>query len=119
MPTSPSATNSLVIRARAGDQEAARVLYDQYSGSLLRLIRRRMHPRLFLLFDPEDVLQEAWIGFYTAKQLPCVASNERLGAYLVGIADHKLGDLHRKFLDNPKRDLRRRELAGLAVLGWD
>jgi RNA polymerase sigma-70 factor (ECF subfamily) len=49
---------------RAGDEEAARRLYDCYVERLLTLARRRISHRLNSRLDPEDVVQSVFRTFF-------------------------------------------------------
>jgi RNA polymerase sigma factor (sigma-70 family) len=54
----------LVKKWRAGDQEAARQIYDRYVERLLALARRRLGHRVSSRVDPEDVLQSVFRTFF-------------------------------------------------------
>ena len=49
---------------RAGDQEAARKLVDQYLDRLVAVARRRISQRLASRVDPEDVVQSVFRTFF-------------------------------------------------------
>jgi RNA polymerase sigma-70 factor (ECF subfamily) len=48
----------------AGDEAAAKELFDRYCGQLLRLAKRRIGQRMASRFDPEDVIQSAFRTFF-------------------------------------------------------
>ncbi|HEX5272167.1 MAG TPA: sigma-70 family RNA polymerase sigma factor [Gemmataceae bacterium] len=56
----PLESRELVARWRAGDQEAARHLFDRYVDRLVALSRRRIGARLASRVDPEDVVQSVF-----------------------------------------------------------
>jgi RNA polymerase sigma-70 factor (ECF subfamily) len=64
--TMPESTpdNSLLDRWRAGDQSAARELFDRYVDRLLGLARQRISQRLGRRVDPEDVVQSVFRTFF-------------------------------------------------------
>jgi RNA polymerase sigma-70 factor (ECF subfamily) len=53
-----------VERWRAGDQEAARKLFDGYVDRLVVLARKRISQRLASRVDPEDVVQSVFRTFF-------------------------------------------------------
>jgi RNA polymerase sigma-70 factor (ECF subfamily) len=63
MPDTPE-DRALVELWRAGDQEAARQLFDNYVDRLVALVRRRISPRLTSRVDPEDVVQSVFRTFF-------------------------------------------------------
>lgn len=54
----------LANRYQAGDDDAARKLFDRYCEQLMRLSRRRIGQRMASRFDPEDVIQSAFRTFF-------------------------------------------------------
>jgi RNA polymerase sigma factor (sigma-70 family) len=56
----------LMARVRAGNEEAARELFDRYSGHISRVVRRRLHRRLRTQYDTLDFLQAVWASFFAA-----------------------------------------------------
>ncbi len=56
----PRQSCDLVARWRAGDQDAARQLFDRYVDRLVALARRRIGSRLASRVDPEDVVQSVF-----------------------------------------------------------
>jgi RNA polymerase sigma-70 factor, ECF subfamily len=59
-----SGDDKLVARCRAGDQDAARVLFDRFVDRLLVLARGRIGHRLASRFDAEDVVQSVFRTFF-------------------------------------------------------
>jgi RNA polymerase sigma-70 factor (ECF subfamily) len=63
MPDSPT-YRVLLDRWRAGDEAAARQLFDLYVERLMALARRRISQRLNSRVDPEDVVQSVFRTFF-------------------------------------------------------
>jgi RNA polymerase sigma-70 factor (ECF subfamily) len=59
--------NDLMTRLRAGDEQAARQVFQQYAGRLIALARSRLGSRLRQKVDPEDVLQSVYKSFFTRQ----------------------------------------------------
>src|SRR4051812_46450299 len=55
---------NLVADLRAGNESAARELFDRYCERLMRLARRRIGLRMLARVDPEDVIQSAFRTFF-------------------------------------------------------
>ena len=55
---------SLLDLWRAGDDKAARELFDRYADRLLALARRRLGQRLARRVDPEDIVQSVFRTFF-------------------------------------------------------
>ncbi len=60
----PESSRALVEMWRAGDEEAARQLFDRYAERLVALARQRLSRRLAGRVDPEDVVQSAFRTFF-------------------------------------------------------
>jgi RNA polymerase sigma-70 factor (ECF subfamily) len=60
----PSNNDFLLELWRAGDNHAARQLFDQYAERLVALARRRISQRLASRVDPEDVVQSVFRTFF-------------------------------------------------------
>jgi RNA polymerase sigma-70 factor (ECF subfamily) len=60
----PLPTHELLNRWRAGDEDAARQLFDLYVDRLLALARQRISQRLASRVDPEDVVQSVFRTFF-------------------------------------------------------
>jgi RNA polymerase sigma-70 factor (ECF subfamily) len=63
-----SATNDSfgewLTRLRAGDDAAARTIFERFAHRLVGLARRRFHASLKYKVDPEDVVQSAYKSFF-------------------------------------------------------
>src|SRR6516165_12486958 len=51
-------------RLRAGDDAAARELFERFTHQLIGLARRRVHELLRHKVEPEDVVQSAYKSFF-------------------------------------------------------
>src|SRR5262245_32520379 len=68
MPDSPSEP-SLLDALQAGDEDAARQLFDRYAEQLVLLARKRISQRLASRIDAEDIVQSVFRTFFhRAKQ---------------------------------------------------
>ena len=54
----------LMARLRAGDEAAAREVFQRFVGKLIRLARRQFDAVLRRKVDPEDVVQSAYKSFF-------------------------------------------------------
>jgi RNA polymerase sigma-70 factor (ECF subfamily) len=87
----------LMTRVRAGSEEAARELFDRYSGHISRVVRRRLHRRLRTQYDSLDFLQAVWASFFA---LPLdqytFAHPKDLVRFLARMAYNKVVDVTRR-----------------------
>jgi RNA polymerase sigma-70 factor (ECF subfamily) len=98
------ATEPLLVRAAAGDQQAWGELLTRHRERLRCMIALRLDRRLQGRLDPSDVLQEA---FLTASlQLPAYAASPAIPFYLWLrlVTGQKLVQLHRHHLGTKGRD---------------
>src|SRR5262245_33055192 len=63
MPDSPSEP-SLLDALQAGDEDAARQLFDRYAEQLVLLARKRISQRLASRIDAEDIVQSVFRTFF-------------------------------------------------------
>lgn len=56
--------HTLIDRCRAGDDDAARILFDRFVDRLLLLAQRRIGQRFCGRIDPEDVVQSVFQTFF-------------------------------------------------------
>jgi len=98
-----------VERVRGGDREALAAAFEEYRPRLARTVRFRLDPRLAARLDPDDVLQEAYLG--AAQRCAHVegTTEQSLFIWLRLIVLQTLADVHRRHLGAQKRD------AGLEV----
>ena len=55
------------LRLSSGDGDAAREIFQRFSGRLVALARSRMNPRLREKVDPEDVAQSVFKSFFSRQ----------------------------------------------------
>jgi RNA polymerase sigma-70 factor (ECF subfamily) len=81
----------LVDLWRAGDEQAARQLFDNYVDRLVALARRRISQRLASRLDPEDIVQSVFRTFFgrLKKGQFSFAEQDDLCKLLVRITVHK------------------------------
>jgi RNA polymerase sigma-70 factor (ECF subfamily) len=60
--------SSVERRLQAGDEAAAREVFERYSKRLIHLARSRMGGRLQSKIDPEDVVQSAFRSFFQRQR---------------------------------------------------
>jgi RNA polymerase sigma-70 factor (ECF subfamily) len=60
--------DALIACCRAGDQEAARRLYEYFTNRLVALARVRLHQRFASRVDPEDIVQSVFRTFFMRLQ---------------------------------------------------
>ena len=94
----------LLSRATAGDEAAARQLYDRYRGRHKRMVHLRLSRRLQGRVDDSDVLQEAYLD--VARRLPEYARDPKLPFFLWArhLTGLKLAEVHRRHLGTQSRD---------------
>jgi RNA polymerase sigma-70 factor (ECF subfamily) len=98
----------LMARLRAGDQEAARLVFGHFAHRLIALARHRLDPLLRRKVDPEDVIQSVFRTFF-ARQADGrlrVDSWESLWGLLTAITLRKCGR-HIDHFQAACRDVRR------------
>jgi RNA polymerase sigma-70 factor (ECF subfamily) len=62
--TASDSFSDVMTRLQAGDQGAAREIFERFVGKLIRLARSRFDPVLRRKVDPEDVVQSAYKSFF-------------------------------------------------------
>jgi RNA polymerase sigma-70 factor (ECF subfamily) len=97
----------LMERVQSGSDEAARELFDRYSGHVARVVRRRLHPRLRTQYDSLDFLQAVWASFFTSPLHRVLERPEDLVGYLSRMACNKIMDANRRRFGAQKADARR------------
>ncbi len=58
----------LMERLKAGEDAAARAVFERYTRQLVGLARRRLDARLAAKVDPEDVVQSAYKSFFVRQR---------------------------------------------------
>lgn len=94
----------LLERLRRGDERALSDAFTRYRERLWRTVHFRMDPRLAARVDPDDVLQEAYLG--AAQRLRHLLKEPRWSLYLWlrWIVIQTLIDVHRRHLGTEQRD---------------
>jgi RNA polymerase sigma factor (sigma-70 family) len=85
----------LMRRVRAGDEFAARELYQQYGRHLLRVVRRRLHQPLRSRFDSTDFTQSVWSAFFAASRTYSFDTPQALLRFLEKVASRKVAGAYR------------------------
>jgi len=105
--TSPREDFTLLMhRVRAGCPEAARRVFDDYGGYVLRVVRRKLHDRLRAQFDSLDFTQDVWASFFAAPPDRFTFETPReLVQFLSRMAHHKVVEVFRQRFHGGKRRL--------------
>jgi RNA polymerase sigma factor (sigma-70 family) len=83
--------NALMRRLRDGSEEAARELLERYGEHILRVVRRKLHPKLRPKFDSDDFMQAVWASFFAAAPRKYAFDRpQALIAFLVTLAQNKV-----------------------------
>lgn len=106
----PSSDADLIERARAGDQQAWQILFDECYPKILRVIRRRISRPLRALYDSTDIANEVMKSLAAKFDQFDFASIEGLRAYLIVAAERKVVDGYRHG-HAMKRDVSRTQAA--------
>jgi RNA polymerase sigma-70 factor (ECF subfamily) len=90
MPEAPG-DRELLERWRAGDQDAARQIFERYADRLIALADRRLSERLSSRIDPEDIVQSAFRTFFVRvrKGRFTLPDDDALCKLLMRITVHK------------------------------
>jgi RNA polymerase sigma-70 factor (ECF subfamily) len=92
----PEEFTSLMQRVRAGSQEAAQLLVEQYGNHILRVVRRMLHRKLRSKFDSLDFQQDVWASFFADQPQKSFDRPEALAAFLAKVARNKVLMAYRK-----------------------
>ena len=100
--------DGLIARLRAGDEEAAEVVFHRFANRLMALARKRLGQMVRHKVDPEDVLQSAYKSFFLRQKKGQFQpqSWENLWGLLATITLRKCGHRIEK-LYAARRDVRR------------
>jgi RNA polymerase sigma-70 factor (ECF subfamily) len=99
--------DTLLQKAKEGDQAALGALFALYREQLRRMVRLRLDQRLYGRLDPSDVLQEAYLD--VARRFPEYTAAPTVSFYLWlrALTGQRLIDLHRQHLGAQMRDVGR------------
>jgi RNA polymerase sigma factor (sigma-70 family) len=87
----------LMRQLRAGSQEAARKIAEQYGEFIFRAVRRRLNRELRSKFDSQDFVQSVWASFFAdLEQFSRFNDPEDFIRYLAGMAANKVIDESRR-----------------------
>ena len=104
---SRSSDEELVRRVRAGDEAAARLLFERHLPALRAKARASLPAALRGKVGESDVIQEAWLAAYLALGKFEDRGDGSFGRWLRGIVEHKVLEEAHHHLDAKKRDARR------------
>jgi len=104
MTTPDTDETRLLLRAKAGDQQALAALFARYRDRLRRMVRLRLDRRIAGRIDASDVLQDAYLD--VARRFPEYAASPTVPFYLWlrALTGQRLVDLHRRHLGAQMRD---------------
>lgn len=92
--------NTLVTRAKAGDEAAFSEIYEQFSKKILKYIRLKIQNNQ----EAEDILQEVFIKAYNG--MPKLSTEDlHFSAWLYRIASNTINDHFRKKYRTPEINL--------------
>lgn len=98
----------LIANVQAGDEAAARQLYERYGPVILRAVRRRLQTRLRSQFDSIDFAQDVWGSFFTnVVDKYDLSSPEQLVTLLTTMARNKVLETTRSRMQRQKHSIHR------------
>ena len=107
-----SATDALFARARSGDQDAWRILFETCYPKVIRVIRRRLNsPAMRSLYDSTDFIGDVWKSLAEKKSDFDFSDLDALMAFLSRAAERKVIDEHRR-LHTLKNNINRQRPIG-------
>jgi RNA polymerase sigma factor (sigma-70 family) len=98
----PNDLLELMDRARAGDQEAARIIVEQFRKPVKKVIRYRLQPKARRLYDSDDLLQNIWVAFFEKALDLTFSCPQQVTVYLQKLAENKVREAHRQELGTKK-----------------
>ena len=88
---------NLMDRMRSGSDEAARELFDRYSGHISRVVRRKLAQQMRRQYDSLDFLQAVWASFFALSPTEYrFERTEELIGFLSAMAYNKVIDVVRR-----------------------
>jgi len=122
MIASPSAgpPNELIERARQGDQDAWRLLFEECYPKVVRVVRRRLSRPMRHLYDSTDIANEVMTSLAAKFDRFDFSSIDGLRAFLIRAAEQKVIDGYRRG-HALKRDMSRNRPihSGEHAAGWE
>jgi RNA polymerase sigma-70 factor (ECF subfamily) len=99
----------LVRRIRAGDEAAARLLFERHLPLLRAKARARLPRVLRAKVAESDVIQDAWLAAFLDVAKFEDRGDGSFGKWLRGILEHKIGHEIGRHVEAGKRDARREQ----------
>jgi RNA polymerase sigma-70 factor, ECF subfamily len=99
----------LARRVRAGDEEAARLLFDRLRPRLRAYVRRKMPRSLRSKLGESDVIQSAYLAAFLNISDFQDRGDGSFARWVASILDHKLLDEVRRYVETEKRSVSREE----------
>jgi RNA polymerase sigma factor (sigma-70 family) len=98
LPDTPKeGVDELFARARNGDQDAWRILFETCYPKVIRVVRRKLHsPRIRTLYDSTDFACDVLKSLAANADRLDFPTMDSLMAFLIRVAEHKLADEHRR-----------------------
>lgn len=104
----PTHFEQLLDAVRHGSSSAARELFDKYGELILRIIRRRLHPRMRTQYDSEDFQQSVWASFLALPpERMEFRTPEELAKFLSVMTGNKVTEQYRRKMWTDKHNLAR------------
>lgn len=110
------AADDPIGRIQAGDEAAARALFERYVPALRAQVRRNMPPAVRRKVAESDVIQEAYLAAFLSLGNFEDRGEEAFRGWLAKILQHKIQDEVRRFFGTAKRDARREQSVGGQVV---
>ena len=99
---------SLLADLRRGDAAAGQILFDEYGGLLLQVIRGYLNPAIRRQVDSVDFVQDVWLAFLVKPDgTMSFDSPEQLAGFLATVARNKVIDAVRHSLRSAGHTLNR------------
>jgi RNA polymerase sigma-70 factor, ECF subfamily len=102
-----SSDEELVRRVRAGDEAAARLLFERHLPALRAKASARLPTALRGKVAESDVIQDAWLAAFLDLARFEDRGDGSFGRWLRGIVEHKVREEASRHLGAAKRDARR------------
>jgi len=107
----------MIDLVQAGDEVAARELFDRFMPALRARVRRKLPPSMRRKVAESDVIQEAYLAAFLSLGDFEDRGEASFRRWLGKILEHKLLDEVRRYFGTHKRDARREQTVGGDVPG--
>jgi RNA polymerase sigma-70 factor (ECF subfamily) len=103
--------NDLLMRAKAGDEDAIRDFLSRFEHEVRTMVRTRLPRKLRTQFDSTDFVQAVWQSFFRklGRESRDFENVEHLRGFLCGMVRNKVQEQHRRLTRTEKYDLAREE----------